>query len=319
MSPHRDGRRDLHTDWVTVNTPATSANLGPGFDSFGLALTLCDELRLQAVPEQPDLLDVVVRGEGADCVPTDESHLVVRSIRSAWAAMGVAQPGLRLHCDNRIPHARGLGSSAAAIVGGIVAARAVVAELDPAWDDVWALQLATATEGHPDNVAACLYGGMTVAWSPPGGARAVRLEPSDAIRPQVFIPDLQLSTDAVRGLLPDTVPHGDAARTAGRAGLLVAAILTGRSDVLLDATEDWLHQPYRRNAMPGSWQLVESLRSTGTAAVISGAGPTVLALTSADSDEQALSGPPGWRTPRVAVRLEGATASRSLHSQRVSG
>lgn len=298
----------LHRDWVTVNTPATSANLGPGFDSFGLALTLCDELRVQAVPDRPELLEVVVQGEGADCVPTDESHLVVRSLRAALDAMGVAQPGLRLHCRNRIPHARGLGSSAAAIVGGIVAARALAAEPEPGWDDSWVLRLAADAEGHPDNVAACVYGGMTVAWSPAEGARAVRLDISGVVAPHVLVPDLQLSTDAVRGLLPETVPHAEAARTAGRAGLLVAAMVTGRPDVLLDATEDWLHQPYRAEAMPQSWRLIEALRGAGVAGVISGAGPSVLALTGTDGLPAGLGVPPGWWVPEVAVRREGATA-----------
>jgi homoserine kinase len=223
-------------------------------------------------------------------------------MRAAFDVLGCPQPpGLALRCDNRIPHGRGLGSSAAAIVAGVLAARALVcAPTGP--EDV--LPLANELEGHPDNVAPCLYGGLTIAWTADsagpepvaglgpgadtpgvgtvgvgtvgvGTARAVRLEPLPRVRPVLFIPPAPVSTEVARGLLPDQVPHADAARNAGRAALLVAA-LTARPDALLEATEDRLHQDYRAPAMPETCELVRRLRANGVPAVVSGAGPSVL-------------------------------------------
>jgi homoserine kinase len=197
-------------------------------------------------------------------------------MRAAFDALGHAQPpGLALRCVNHIPHGRGLGSSAAAIVAGVLAARALAgAGLSP--DD--ALPLANELEGHPDNVAPCLYGGLTMAWTAGAcAARAVRLEPLPQVRPVLFIPAVPVSTEVARGLLPDNVPHADAARNAGRAALLVAA-LTTRPEALLDATEDRLHQDYRAPAMPATHDLVGRLRAIGVPAVVSGAGPSVLAF-----------------------------------------
>ncbi len=262
---------------VRVRVPATSANLGPGFDACGLALTLYDDLVVHATESG---LQVDVEGEGANAVPRGERHLVVQALRTGLDALGGQPDGLSLRCTNRVPHGRGLGSSASAIVGGLVAARALVADGTDRLDDEALLQLATRLEGHPDNVAACLYGAYTVAWTADGVARALRLDPSRGLVPVAFVPATQVRTSKARRLLPHTVPFADAALDAGRAALLTAAIVGDpvEVEVLLAATEDRLHQPYRAAAMPRSAALVERLRADGVPAVISGAGPTVLAL-----------------------------------------
>jgi len=261
---------------VLVRVPATSANLGPGFDALGLALTLYDEVEARLVRSG---LHIDVSGEGApDVNDAEEAHLVVRAMRATFDDLGTGQPpGIALRCVNRIPHGRGLGSSAAAIVAGVLAARALAgAGAGP--DE--ALPLANALEGHPDNVAPCLYGGLTIAWlsdagAPGGQARA-------GIKPVVIIAPAPVATDVARGLLPARVPHADAALNAGRAALLVAA-LTVRPDTLLDATEDRLHQDYRAAAMPATRDLVTRLRATGVPAVVSGAGPSVLAFVTSET------------------------------------
>ena len=225
-----------------MRAPATSANLGPGFDALGLALGLHDEVEAAVTASG---LSIEVSGEGAaELADAEEKHLVVRAMRVAFDDLGVDQPpGLALRCVNRIPHGRGLGSSAAAIVAGILAARALAGASVAAKD---ALPLASALEGHPDNVAPCLFGGLTIAWlaDSTASAHAVRLEPLEEIQPVAFIAPEPVSTKVARGLLPASVPHAHAARNAGRAALLVAA-LTARPDALFDASEDLLHQDYR--------------------------------------------------------------------------
>ena len=263
---------------VTVRVPATSANLGPGFDCLGLALDLHDEVVVTAGdPGDGDRVEVEVHGEGAGAVPTDARHLVVRALHAALDALDEPHPPLAMTCTNRIPHGRGLGSSAAAVVAGLLAGRALVAGGADRMDDDALLSLASAMEGHPDNAAACLLGGLTLAWSDAGGVHAVRLEPRAELRATVLVPAAALSTETARGLLPAQVPHADAAHAAGRTALLVAA-LTGVPGLLLPATEDRLHQSYRAAAMPGTDALVRALRDAGIAAVVSGAGPSVLVL-----------------------------------------
>ncbi|MEN3536145.1 homoserine kinase [Microbispora sp. ZYX-F-249] len=272
---------------VVVRVPATSANLGPGFDSLGLALDLYDEVEAE-ITESPGVR-ISVEGQGAGELDEGEGHLVVRTMRATFDRMGFAQPdGIALRCRNRIPHARGLGSSSAAICAGILAARAL-ARGRGAGDlpDTEVFALATELEGHPDNVAPCLAGGLTIAWTDQSGvASMVKLTPHEDVRPVALIPDFRLSTEEARGLLPKEVPHSDAAANAGRAALLVAA-LTRRPepDLLLAATEDRLHQGYRAPAMPRTAELVRRLREAGVPAVVSGAGPTVLALTTRDTKD----------------------------------
>jgi homoserine kinase len=261
---------------VIVQAPATSANLGPGFDALGLALDLRDTLQGSVTASG---LSLEVTGEGADEVARDESNLVVRAMRAAFEALEVDPPGLELVCANEIPHGRGLGSSAAAIVGGIHLARGLVADGRSRLPDMAAFQLAARLEGHPDNVAAAAFGGLTVAWQEEGVFHAAPTQVAPGIRAIAFVPPTPLSTELARGLLPATVPHADAAASAGRAALLVAALATGWTVKLHDATRDWLHQEYRRTAMPESLALLDVLRAQGHAAVVSGAGPTVLVLT----------------------------------------
>ena len=257
-----------------MKVPASSANLGPGFDAFGLALALYDTIEVQ-VTDGELKIEIVDAGAGdVSDVPTDETHLVVRAIRRTCDALGVHLPGLHLRCHNAIPHARGLGSSAAAVVSGVAAGYAL-AERELDGD---ALQLAAEFEGHADNAAASLLGGLVLAWSEGPRFHAERLEPHPSLRPVVAVPAVRSATETTRGLLPASVRHADAAFNAGRAALAVHA-LTARPDLLLAATEDRLHQGYRASAYPASAVLVDTLREHGVPAAISGAGPTVLALT----------------------------------------
>ncbi|WP_028937332.1 homoserine kinase [Pseudonocardia spinosispora] len=297
MSTHRE---------IRVTVPASSANLGPGFDTLGLALGFYDEI---VASTADDGLVVEVEGEGCGGVPLDEGHLVVRAMRSAFAALGETPSGLRLRCCNRIPHSRGLGSSAAASVAGAVAAAALLGrDLDAERETL--LQVAGGLEGHADNAAASLLGGFVVAWSYRDGNNrdaygAARLEPHADLRPVALIPSTESSTATTRGLLPEHVPLGDAAFTASRTALGVCAF-TARPELLFAATEDRLHQPYRRPAYPASLDLVDELRKHGIPAVISGAGPTVLALPVGQELPADLVGPEFTVTP-LAVDRSGAT------------
>lgn len=290
-----------------VSVPATSANLGPGFDSLGLALAMRDELEGELTG--PGVV-VEVTGSGAGEVPLDESHLVVRAMRVAFDALGEAPAGLRLRCANVVPHARGLGSSSAAIVGGLVLARALVDGGAERLDDRAVLDLAVGMEGHPDNVAPALLGGFVISGTDPrdGSSYAVRSAVDSRVGTVVFVPAEPVSTELARGLLPSTVPHADAAAAAGASALLVAA-LAGDVDQLWRGTRDTLHQHYRRPAMPDSLDLVERLRADGVPAVVSGAGPTVLAFVLDGDDDLAPLCPPGWQHHRLAIDPEGARAT----------
>ncbi|MEU1985515.1 homoserine kinase [Nocardia sp. NPDC019395] len=283
---------------VSVRVPASSANLGPGFDSLGMALGIYDEIEVRSTDSG---LDIRVEGEGADEVPWGPQHLVVRAIERGLESAGVWADGLDVLCRNTIPHSRGLGSSAAAVVGGIAAGCALAAEFDPALavDTDRMVQLAAEFEGHPDNAAASVLGGIVVSWTETGPGpdsigdiaapqriyRAVRLDGHADLRPVVLIPEERSSTMQTRGLLPESVPHRDAAFNVSRAALAVVA-LTQRPDLLLPATADRLHQTQRAPALPLTTTWIERLRAAGIAATVSGAGPTVLALgTSAFPDE----------------------------------
>jgi homoserine kinase len=258
---------------VRVRVPATSANLGPAFDCAGLALGLHDVVEFRTPSNG---LKVAVTGEGFDSLPGTEDHLVVRAFRAASEELGWSPSGLRVVATNAIPQGRGMGSSAAAVVAGVLGAWALCPDVDTI-DTGAVLRLTTELEGHPDNVAPCLLGGATLSWLTDAGARAARLEVTEEIAPVVFVPASTLSTHVARGLLPDAVPHADAAFNAGRSALLVHA-LTRDPALLLEATEDRLHQRQRGAAMPESLDLVDRLRAAGHAAVVSGAGPSVLVL-----------------------------------------
>jgi homoserine kinase len=264
-----------------------------------------DELEAEVVEVG---LHVEVSGSGADDVRRDESHLVVRSMRAAFDAMGAQPTGLRLSCANVIPHARGLGSSSAAIVAGVVLARGLVAGGALLVDDESLFRLAAEIEGHPDNVAPAFYGGFVISGSE-DGFYAVASPVDPRIETVVFVPPTAVSTEIARGLLPREVAHADAAADAGRTALLVAA-LAGQPEQLWRATRDYLHQGYRRAAMPDSLALVDALRADRVAAVVSGAGPTVLAFTDA-SGAAALEArcPSGWTVHRLAVDRDGVRLS----------
>lgn len=286
---------------VRVSVPATSANLGPGFDSLGLALSLRDRLEAEVTDGG---LRIEVTGTGADDVPRDESHLVVRSMRAAFAAMDADPAGLVLRCDNAIPHGRGLGSSSAAIVGGVSLARALVAGGQLLLDDDALFRLAADIEGHPDNVAPAFYGGFMISGREAGEWYAVSAGVDPRVGAVVFVPPTPVETRVARGLLPDTVPHADAAANSGRAALLVAA-LAGRPEHLFAATRDYLHQEQRQPAMPDSLALVHALRSDGIAAVISGAGPTVLAFTGSHAEDLTTRVPAGWACHALDIEAAG--------------
>lgn len=305
IDPRLAGRR------VSVKVPATTANLGPGFDTLGLALTVYDELEV-SVREQPGAT-VTVHGVGEGVVATDDTNLVVRAIARTFEANGFALPGLDLIAHNVIPHGRGMGSSAAAIVAGIMAARGLlegIVELSP--NDL--LTLAAELEGHPDNVAPALFGGLTIAWVTPNGPEHKRLSVHRGVSLLVAVPEITMSTALARSLQPASVPHEDAIFNVSRSALLIAALIQS-PELLFAATEDKLHQSYRASAMPETHALVTVLRTHGYAAVVSGAGPSVLVLCSdpaqrllaAQLIEQHATTP--WVSHMLAVDFKGATVN----------
>ena len=305
----------LAADTVRVTVPATAGNLGPGFDALGMALGLADEIEVRAVAAAA--VELTIEGEGADSLPRDETHLVVRALREALDHVGASQVGLQILATNRIPHGRGLGSSAAAVVAGISAARGLIAEPEALSAEV-ALELATRFEGHPDNAAPAIYGGATVAWMDADGAHAAPLAVADEIETAVLIPRSVLPTTQARSVLPAQVPHADAAFNVGRAALLVNA-LAGRAEDLLAATEERLHQQYRAEVMAATPAMIAHLRSQGLAAVVSGAGPSVLVLGTDLASKGLATGPlpcaegvgdVSWRCVHTAQHVPGATSTR---------
>ncbi len=296
---------------VEVSVPATSANLGPGFDSLGLALDFRDVVTAEVIDAG---VDITVTGSGEGEVPLDDTHLVYRAMRRAFEEMGSEVPGIRLHCRNQIPHSRGLGSSSAAIVAGVCAARALVAGGSLLMDDDATFALAAAIEGHPDNVAPAMFGGFTIARSQDGTFHATVVAVDPRVHVVVFVPPDPVETKVARGLLPDVVPHAEAAANSGRAALLVAA-LTRQPELLLAATEDFLHQRYREPAMPESLRFVKELRADQVPAVVSGAGPTVLAFADASNQEEIRSRVPDeWRALALPIDRDGVRIALGGHS-----
>ncbi|MDN4638906.1 homoserine kinase [Agreia sp. PsM10] len=294
---------------VTVKVPATTANLGPGFDTLGLALALYDELTVTVRDEPGATVQVTGVGEGE--VPTDESNLVVRAIAHAFAAYDQPLPGLDLVARNVIPHGRGLGSSGAAIVSGIMAAKGLLEGIVDI-DALGLLALATEMEGHPDNVAPCLFGGLTIAWVTAEGPQFKKLIVHRGVSPLVLVPQATMSTALARSLQPESVPHADAIFNVSRSTLLIAALIQS-PELLLAATEDRLHQNYRAEAMPDTSRLIGLLREQGFPAVVSGAGPSILVLCSDPAQRLAAvelvesqSATP-WTSLVLAVDFKGAT------------
>jgi homoserine kinase len=293
---------------VRVKVPATSANLGPGFDTLGIALSYYDDLEVTAV--KPGTITVEVTGEGQGQVPLDESHLVVRAILETFKRVGQKAPGLALRANNRIPHGRGMGSSGAAVVSGIMAAKGLLTGIAEVSDKLM-LDLATEFEHHPDNVAPALFGGLSIAWEDEAGPHTKKLSVHRGVSPLVLVPSTKMSTELARSMQPDSVPHADAVFNVSRSALLVAAMVSS-PELLMAATEDKLHQNYRAAAMPETDNLIRLLRSEGHAAVVSGAGPSVLVLASDPAQrlrakELVEKKYPDWQPLLLAVDNKGAT------------
>jgi homoserine kinase len=301
---------NIVADSVRVTVPASAGNLGPGFDALGMALGVVDTIEVSLLA-RPDVV-VEVEGEGAGTVATDESHLFVRAFREAFGMFGSERPGLHIRAVNAIPHGQGLGSSAATVVAAFAAARAVLGE--PEELSLGAiLSLATRFEGHPDNAAPAIYGGAVVCWQDDDGAHASPLTVAPGIETAVLIPHGVVPTVEARASLPPQVPHKDAAFNASRAAVLVHA-LAGRPELLLAATEDRLHQGYRARHMPQAVAMIERLRGEGLAAVVSGAGPSVLVIGTGLAGAGLETGPLAW-----ADGVGGDTWRSVLTTERVAG
>ena len=238
-----------------VRVPATSGNLGPGFDCLGLAHNVWDEVHVRLTTGSTR---VHILGEGRGTLPTDDSHLIIRAMRRGFDAAGLPQAGIELNCRNGIAQGRGLGSSAAAVVAGLMLVRGLVDEPE-LFDDDAVLRLATEFEGHPDNAAPALHGGAVLSWMTDEGPKAAKIDVAKEIKTTLLVPEAELATEAARSVLPSDVPHGDAAFNASRAAMLVLA-LQGRPDLLLEATGDRLHQRYRADSMPESAEVLRALR-----------------------------------------------------------
>jgi homoserine kinase len=295
---------------VSVKVPATSANLGPGFDTLGMALSYYDELQVEAVAVSGAVVEV--HGEGAGEVATDETNLVVKSLAYTFAKYGQKVPGLKLTAHNIIPHGRGMGSSGAAVVSGIVAAKGLLDGIVEISDQEL-LTIATELEGHPDNVAPALFGGLTIAWEDETGPHHKKLFVHRGVSPLELVPNHKMSTALARSLQPESVPHDDAVFNVSRSALLIAA-LTQSPELLMAATEDRLHQDYRAAAMPETDSIVKLMREHGHAAVVSGAGPSVLVLASdpaqrLEAAKLAAKHHPDWQALLLAVDFKGATVA----------
>ena len=292
---------------VSVKIPATSANLGPGFDTLGMALSFYDEYVAEIIASG---LQIEVHGEGSSDIPTDATNLIYKTIEMVFAKQGVAVPPLKITCHNNIPHGRGMGSSGAAVSGGVMLAAGLLSGTRE-FTEAELLGFATEIEGHPDNVAPALFGGLTIAWMDESGPHHKKLTVHRGVSPLVLVPPNQMSTKLARSLQPESVPHTDAVFNVSRSALLVAA-LTQSPELMFAATEDRLHQNYRASAMPETSKLIEILREHGHPAVVSGAGPSVLVL-EIDPQERvkaiALTNQhfPSWSPLTLAVDYKGAS------------
>jgi homoserine kinase len=299
---------------LKVTVPATSANLGPGFDSLGMALAHYDEYELETTSSG---VEIQISGEGAKTAAKDENNLIFRSIQLVFDSVGEKIPGIKLNCKNSIPHGRGMGSSGAAVAGGVMLAAGLLPNKN--FTEQQLLEFATRLEGHPDNVAPALFGGLTIAWVDESGPHHKKLTVHRGISPLVLVAPNEMSTKLARSLQPESVPHTDAVFNVSRSALLVAA-LTQSPESMMSATEDRLHQNYRSSAMPETSKLISSLRELGHPAVVSGAGPSVLVL---EGDPQnrlvamdfVKKNFPAWQALALAVDFKGA----SIEGQSGSG
>lgn len=313
---------------VSVRVPATSANLGSGFDTAGIALDYADSL-VFTLDESQDVR-VIIHGEGENTLPRDENHLVVKAFRKACEIFGLPNLKFTLEAHNQIPQARGMGSSASAIVAGVAAAWSFAHEVNIDREVIF--EISAAIEGHPDNVAPAVFGGLTMSWKDSQEFHAVQYKVSKDISVSIFVPDFKLSTEKARQALPEKVPYGDAIFNVSRAAMLPVAFgelnsescdavksNLSRNELLFEATQDALHQPYRANLMQDSWDLVKSLRDAGFAAAISGAGSCVAVFyagNSALANEQIdkIAEPwlsrDGWQVLHMSVDSSGVAITR---------
>ena len=283
---------------VTVRVPASTANLGPGYDAFGLALALYNVFHATSAEEW----SVEVRGEGEGVLSTGADNRVAEAMAAGFEACGQPGRAARIVCENGIPTGSGLGSSAAAIVGGVMLADAMCGG---ALGRDGVLRLAAEIEGHPDNVAAAVLGGFAIAWSEGGQTRAAAVDPARGLAAVVVGAEWSMSTGDARELLPKNVPHTDAARSVGRAGLVAAGVALGREDLLAAGLSDCLHEPYRASAIPDLAMVTGALRDAGAVgAVLSGAGPTVVGLVVGDDNDAAFARA-GEIAARAGVTLAG--------------
>jgi homoserine kinase len=285
---------------VSVRVPATSANLGPGFDALGVALALHNEVTI--AESDSHTLVVSIEGEGSSRLDTGGANVVARGARMAFEVAGRPFRGAVIHCVNRIPLSRGLGSSAAAWVGGLAAANALLG--DPI-DRQGLVALAARAEGHPDNVAAAVLGGLTVSCADGSAVAAVSLPVPPGLRFVVLVPELESATREARAVLPDEVPRADAVFNVQRVSLLLAAVASGRIDLLSTAMQDRLHQPYRLRLFPWMDAVAAAARDAGAlGCALSGAGPSMIAVAAGRADAVA---------PAMVKSLAGAgLAGRAL-------
>lgn len=293
----------ISAEYASVRVPATSANLGPGFDSLGLAVRFYDEVDVRPVTYATH---VDVEGVGAGKVPTDDNNLVVRALRFGLEAVGASQANFDMRCRNRVPHGSGMGSSASAAVAGLMLARCLIDEPEALNDEV-ILQLATEMEGHPDNVAPAIYGGATVSWMEAGKAHSAQIHLDASLPVTLLVPpeSIRLSTAKAREVLPEIVSREDAIFNISRAALLMLG-LTGQRQLLMSATQDRLHQDYRAEVLEDSTAVMRALREEGLPAVISGAGPTVLVLDKLPSHTRNTLRRHGWSVLSPGVDTQGA-------------
>lgn len=288
---------------LTVTVPASSANLGPGYDSFGMALALHNEFS----GELCERWSVEVSGEGAGMLLETEDNQVVRAMKRVFSDADRGDLSAKVVCRNGIPVGRGLGSSSAAIVGGLMLADALI---DARLERERLFELASELEGHPDNVAAAIFGGVTVCWRSDEGVSALRVEPSGGLAAVLAISDEPLSTSAARAVLPATVPHEDAAFNASRAALLVTGLASGDPMLVAEGLADRIHERYRTAVVPDLAEVKQVLLAGGaTGAALSGAGPSVIGLVLAADDRTALE-----RARVVAGRAEAALKRRQGRS-----
>lgn len=278
-------------DTARVKVPASSGNLGPGFDSMGMAHDVWDEVSATLTTGASR---VVILGEGSQTLPKDESHLIVKTMHETLERLGAPTPGVDLVCRNNIPHGKGMGSSAAALTAGVMLVRELLGAPE-AFTKEEVLNIVAGYEGHPDNAAPAIYGGATVSWREGEGYKTAQLPVLKSVKTTLLVPDEVLLTTTARAVLPEKVPLVDAAFNASRSALMVYA-LTQDPELLFAATEDRLHQQYRAESMAHTAAVLAALREAGWPAIVSGAGPSILVFAEIDPAMANILAQQGFRT-----------------------